>query len=112
MTYAAFDTEKYPGYTTDELRTLADCGLDAGCPPAAVEAVKSEISRRESVQRIEYYKAYLKAARIAECLLTAYAKEDPVSAEFYRDDAVGEFRKLAGLLGFELVPTSSEKEVA
>lgn len=63
---------------------------------------------------IEYYKAYLKAARVSECLLTAYAKEDTVLAEYYRLDAIDELRKLADLLGFELVPVaaSEQKEAA
>lgn len=56
---------------------------------------------------IEYYKAYLKAVRVSECLLTAYAKETIADAAYYRSDAVDELRKLAGHLGFELVPVSS-----
>lgn len=63
---------------------------------------------------IEYYRAYLKAARVAECLLTAYAKDEPVLAEYYRLDAVDDLRKLASELGFELVPVtaSGQKEAA
>ena len=64
------------------------------------------------MSNIEYYKAYLKAARASECLLTAYAKEDPASAEYYRNDAVDELRKLADILGFELVPVVVTKEKA
>lgn len=64
------------------------------------------------MSNIEYYKAYLKAARASECLLTAYAKEDPASAEYYRDDAVDELRRLADLLGFRLVPVSSNDRAA
>ena len=61
------------------------------------------------MQNIEIYRAYLKAVRVSECLLTAYAKEDPASAAYYRDDAVDELRKLADELGFELVPKAISK---
>jgi hypothetical protein len=66
------------------------------------------------MSNIEFYKAYLKAVRASECLLTAYAKEDAASAKYYRDDAVDELRKLAADLGFELAPvaTSNERSAA
>ena len=60
---------------------------------------------------IEYYKAYLKAVRVSECLLTAYAKEESASAEYYRGDAVDELRKLADHLGFELASKAISEEV-
>ena len=63
------------------------------------------------MQNIEIYRAYLKAVRVSECLLTAYAKEEPASAEYYRNDAVDEFRKLADHLGFELAPKAISEEV-
>lgn len=61
---------------------------------------------------IEFHKAYLKAVRVSECLLTAYAKETVADAAYYRRDAVDELRKLAGHLGFELVPVSTTEEKA
>ena len=63
------------------------------------------------MQNIEIYRAYLKAVRVSECLLTAYAKDDPASAEYYRGDAVDELRKLADDLGFELAPKAISEEV-
>lgn len=65
------------------------------------------------MSNLEYYKAYLKAVRVSECLLTAYAKEDQASADYYRGDSIDELRKLASHLGFELVSaTASEQKDA
>lgn len=62
------------------------------------------------MQNIEIYRAYLKAVRVSECLLTAYAKEDDATSAYYRDDAIDEFRKLADDLGFELTPKATSEE--
>ena len=62
-------------------------------------------------QKLEIYRPFLKAARVSECVLTPYAKEDPGSASYYRGDAVDELRKLASELGFELVPKAISEEV-
>lgn len=63
------------------------------------------------MQNIEIYRAYLKAVRVSECLLTAYAKEQHESIAYYVNDATDELRKLADHLGFELAPKAISEEV-
>lgn len=63
------------------------------------------------MQNIEIYRAYLKAVRVSECLLIAYAKEDAATTAYYLNDATDELRKLADDLGFELAPKAISKEV-
>ena len=63
------------------------------------------------MQNIEIYRAYLKAVRVSECLLTAYAKEQHESIAYYVNDATDELIKLADHLGFELAPKAISEEV-